>query len=178
MAQIVVTGARGTIGTLLTSGLTGHDLTSLDLPDADIRDADVLRPAFSGQDAVIHLAGAFHRENFQSRHIDPDNVTMDVNVINAVADAGVPRLILACSVHTDDYLTHTAPSLLTTATIGVPTSPYGARKLLLEALGRHLAAHRPVEVIAIRFGGVGHHDRPAPGREGTVHLRRRDCLMR
>jgi nucleoside-diphosphate-sugar epimerase len=176
MARIVVTGSGGTIGVLLMNGLSNQDLTGLDLPDADIRDIDVLRQACSGQDVVIHLAGDFRREHHRSRHIDPDNVTMDVNVINAVADTGVPRLILASSVHTDAYLTHTGPALLTTATVGVPTSPYGARKLLVEALGRHLAARRPVEVIAIRFGGVGTDDRRAPGGEGAVLLRRQDCL--
>jgi len=34
----------------------------------------------------------------------------------------------------------------------------------------------PVEVVAIRFGGVGTHDLLAPGREGAVFLRRRNCL--
>jgi hypothetical protein len=58
----------------------------------------------------------------------------------------------------------------------VPTGPYGARKQMLEALGRHYCTTAGLDVIAIRFGGVNRADTiPDDPAEAAVRLRRADC---
>jgi uronate dehydrogenase len=135
-----------------------YELTGLDLPDGDVGDYPRLVADCRGQDAIVHLAGEFTTENWLSGDIDPHNFRLDLNVLNASVEAGVRRVVLASSVHADDFIAHKGPDLLTAdAAQPVPTSPYGAHKLFIEGLGRHFATHAGREVVAIRFGGVSPH---------------------
>ena len=63
--KVLITGGAGLIGGILIDRLSDrYDITSLDLTEAegarsvvaDIADLDAIAPAFTGQDAVIHLA--------------------------------------------------------------------------------------------------------------------------
>lgn len=154
MTRVLITGSAGCIGTVLTRRLP-YQITGLDLPDHDIGDYPQLVAECRGQDAIVHLAGEFTTENWQSGDINPQNFRLDLNVLDAAVEAGVPRVVLASSVHVDSWLGYDGPELLSVdATQPVPTSPYGAHKLFLEGLGRHFAAHADREVVTIRFGGV------------------------
>lgn len=157
MRRVLVTGSAGVIGTVLTTHLP-YDITGLDLPDGDIADYPRLVEHCRGQDAVIHLAGEFTTENWRSGDINPANFRLDLNVLDAAVEARVRRIVLASSVHADDFFAHDGPGLITAdRALPVPTSPYGAHKLFLEAAGRHVAAHHGREVVALRFGGVTDH---------------------
>ena len=177
MRRVLVTGSAGVIGTVLTTHLP-YDITGLDLPDGDIADYPRLVEHCRGQDAVIHLAGEFTTENWRSGDINPANFRLDLNVLDAAVEARVRRIVLASSVHADDFFAHDGPGLITAdRALPVPTSPYGAHKLFLEAAGRHVAAHHGREVVALRFGGVTDHGVRLDNRvDAMVYLGHPDLL--
>jgi uronate dehydrogenase len=175
--SVLVTGGAGRIGTVLRRGWKGP-LTAFDLPDGDARDRAALIRAAAGHDAIVHLAAVLERENHINNEFWPDNQVMTVNALEAAVAAGVPRVVLASSVHTDRWWPPAADGRLLDPTHEpVPTSPYGASKVFMEALGRHFAAARGVEVVAVRFGGVNPRDRrPDDPLERAAWLPHADCL--
>lgn len=154
MKKIVITGANGTIGRVLQKGLKGYSIVPLDIPGFDVKDYGKLLGVFAGQELVVHLAWDTKVENSESGIINADNALMTFNVYRAATASGVRRVIMASSVHADEFLDWKGPKLLETNKIPIPTSPYGASKVFMEALGRYYAKHLNLEVICIRFGGV------------------------
>ncbi len=177
MRRVLITGSAGVVGTVLAANLP-YDVTGLDLPEDDIGDYPRLVDRCRGQDAVVHLAGDFTSENWRSGDIDPANFRLDMNVLNAAVEADVRRVVLASSVHADDFLGHNGSGLIAPdEPFPVPTSPYGAHKLFLEAAGRHVAAHSGREVVAIRLGGVTRHGHPTDHRiDNMVYLSHPDLV--
>jgi uronate dehydrogenase len=173
VARVAITGAAGTIGAVLLQGLDGHALTPLDLPGCDLLRADLARE-LRGHDAVVHLAWRSATESFHSKGFDPVNALMAHRVLEAAVAAGVGRVVAASSVHADRYRDLAGPEPLSPARTPEPDSPYGASKVLVEALGRYYAAHRGLEVVCIRFGGVTPRD-TEPDDPG-VWLRHADCV--
>ena len=155
MKKVAITGSSGKIGQVLQTGLQGCSMVyPLDLPWCDAKDMHALEREFPGKDVVIHLAWNAKIENWRSGTIDPDNTLMTFNVFQAAVNTRVPRVIMASSVHADEFLTWKRQELLTTDKTPFPTSPYGASKIFMEALGRYYSKHHNLEVICIRFGGV------------------------
>ena len=147
------------------------------LPEHDaLRLAD-LNVALMGARSVVHLAWNTRTENFRSGTMDPANALMTHNVLERSLYHGVERVILASSVHADEYPNPGREHIATTATLGIPDSPYGADKLFAEALGRHYAT-QGIEVVALRFGGVNRCDRQPvqDAAERAVWLSHRDCI--
>jgi uronate dehydrogenase len=177
MATVVVTGSSGKIGSVLTDDAGPHEVREFDLPECDMLDLSSVVQRCRGADALIHLAGQFTAENIFTDVIDPANVEMDLNAYRAAVQAGLPRVIVASSVHADQFYLHSGPDPLhPLAPHPVPTGPYGARKQMLEALGRHYCATAGLDVIAIRFGGVNRLDTiPDDPAEAAVRLTRADC---
>jgi uronate dehydrogenase len=174
MKRVLITGSKGVIGTVLTRSLP-YVITGLDLPENNVADYPALLEHCAGQDTLVHLAGEFKSENYRSGEINPQNFRLDLNVLKAAREAGVPRVILGSSVHADDFRAHRGPDPLTTDRVDpVPTSPYGAHKLFIEGLGRHFAAHEGLEVVAIRFGGVNAGD--TVGIDPLLYLSHRDLV--
>jgi nucleoside-diphosphate-sugar epimerase len=107
--KIAVTGAAGTVGSVLIRELFdhGHDVVAVDLAapaepigefmQADILDIGTLVEAFSGCDAVVHLAA------IREAGIAPPEVTFDVNArgtmnaIEAAVRARASRFVHASS---------------------------------------------------------------------------------
>lgn len=79
LKEIVITGSRGVIGSVLISGLSGFKITPLNLPDVDVRQYEQLLPYFKGKTTVIHLAKNRDRveENSRSDLYNPDNSLMN-----------------------------------------------------------------------------------------------------
>jgi nucleoside-diphosphate-sugar epimerase len=177
MATVVVTGSAGKIGSVLTEDAGPHEVREFDLPEYDMLDLSSVVRRCRGADALIHLAGQFAAENIFTDVIDPANVEMDLNAYRAATQAGLTRVIVASSVHADQFYLHSGPEPLhPSRPHPVPTGPYGARKQMLEALGRHYCATAGLDVIAIRFGGVNRHDTiPDDPAEAAVRLTRADC---
>jgi len=175
--KIVITGSNGVIGSILRGHLQEYKITPMDLPEVDVREYDKLLQIFPGHDGIIHLAWDKKTENFRSGKINPDNSSMTCNVYRAAVETGVPRVIMASSVHADSYSKWEGPGLLKPDRIPVPDSPYGASKLFMEALGRHYAQDYGLEVVCIRFGGINLRDRVNPeNKDSKVWLSQRDCV--
>jgi uronate dehydrogenase len=176
MARVTITGAAGTIGTVLMNGLGGHKLTGLDLPGCDLRHAD-LRRAFRRRDVVVHLAWNSTIDNAEQHSFDPDNATMTYRVYEAAVAAGVQRVVMASSVHADRYASWAGHGMLAPDAVPWPDSPYGAGKVMMESLGRYYAVHRGLEVVCIRFGGVSRiDDWPEDPDLRSTWLRHDDCV--
>lgn len=171
----LVTGAGGVIGTVLRAGLD-RELTPYELPENDARDERRLGRALEGSQAAIHLAWDTSAED-QLGGFAPDNILMALTFLEASADAGLERVVLASSVHADTFSPLCPGTLIDVRRTPTPDSPYGASKLWMEAYGRHIAATRDLEVLAIRFGGVNPSDTPPPDPvERAVWLPHRDCV--
>ena len=141
-----------------------------------MRDLDSLLPAVRGVRAIVHLAWESHSENSGSHGSDPDNRLMFANVYRAALQAGVPRVVMASSVHADDFRQHTGPPLRADRAPR-PQMPYGESKVAMEARGRLHARQGLEGSCACRFGGVTHDERiPQDRREADASLTHRDCV--
>ncbi|MBI2043721.1 NAD(P)-dependent oxidoreductase [Candidatus Pacearchaeota archaeon] len=155
MKKILITGAKGRIGQILTGGLgSSYLITSADLPGFDARRYEDVLTFSENKDAIIHLAWDTKTENYQHERIDPRNFIMFENVYKAALETNVPRVIMASSVHADDFR-GSHEKLLTSDRIPSPTCPYGAHKVFMEALGKYYST-KELEVVCVRFGLTGY----------------------
>lgn len=172
--KITITGAKGIIGTILSKSLLEHELTLLDLP-FDITNLKELEEKVEGQDAIIHLAWDSKSENYLSQGINTDNILMAYNVYTAAFRKGAKRVIMASTVHADNFYKETK-GLISIDRIPVPDSPYGASKVFIESLGRYFA-EKGLGVICVRLGGVNREDeKPEDPYEAKVWLKHKDCV--
>lgn len=159
--KIIITGAKGNIGRILTEGLQAeYTITGLDLPQYDVRDFKTLLEVFPGHSAVIHLAWDTETDNMSSGRINPENALMFENVYRAAVETRVKRVIMASSVHADRFYLPRSMKPLNPYDTPHPDSPYGADKVFMESLGRWYAHAKNLEVICIRFGGIGPENKP------------------
>ena len=164
--RILLTGAAGSIGTVLTSGLTdrGHDVVGLDRvvpespPDAwytvDCADPDAVAAVFAdlarsgGVDAVVHLAGIPDEASL------PDELDSHVRTTAALLDAmvahGVPRIVYASSNHAVGRTPRS--DLLTVDVRPRPDTFYGVAKVAAEALLSLYADRHGIDAVATRIG--------------------------
>ena len=177
--KVAIIGANGVIGTVLQKGLTDCDITPLGKDRVDARNLQDLILAFKNQDIIIHLALNPNkdkmRENYRNEQYDPDNSLMTYNVYKAAKETGVKRVIMASSIHADNFYNFKDPGKLTIDHIPTPDSPYGANKLFMEFLGKYFAT-KGLEVICVRFGGVNAGNiQPDEFTEHNVWLSHKDC---
>lgn len=181
ISRLGIVGVKGKIGTVLQEGLKGYEITSLDLPEIDVRNYTSLVEKIGGLDAVIHLALNPNRdeirENARNDVYDPDNSLMNYNVYKTALETGVKRVIMASSVHADNFYKWEGPGKLAVDNTPHPTTPYGANKVFMEALGRYYAS-QGLEVVCIRFGGVNPANKPPKDDfyENAVWLSHEDCV--
>ncbi|USZ68251.1 NAD(P)-dependent oxidoreductase [Halorussus salilacus] len=177
--DVLLTGAHGTVGSAITDHLD-REFTLLDReqpgdgddgresrPDydtvvADVTDYDAIRPAFDGQDAVVHLAGYPSTDGSWPEVLE-NNVVGTRNALEAAADAGVETFVFASTNHVVGmYEVENAPDIyhpdfdLTVDHTGPvrPDSPYGASKVCGEGFGRYYAENRGISFYAIRICSV------------------------
>lgn len=169
MAQCIVTGGAGFIGSHLTDRLIadGHSVTVIDnlilgkkefvhedavFHKADIRDFADIRPSFDGADAVFHLAA---EPRLPLSIEDPIgthevNVTGTLNVLEAARQAGVKKFVFTSSaaVYGDEPLPIAAdvpPN---------PKSPYGLHKYMGEQYARLYSALYDMDTVCLRYFNV------------------------
>lgn len=194
MKNVLVTGGAGRIAAVISKQL--GEKFSFDFVDinptggqhkAVINRLDIganypgLRNAMLGKDVVIHLAWNSN-ENWRSLITVPENKTMLENVYRAAVEAKVKRVIMASSVHADDYQNFRGENsgivgfARTSHNYRGPDSPYGATKIYMEALGEWYSNRHELEVICVRFGGVAVDDKPREEKNyDKIWLSRRDC---
>jgi nucleoside-diphosphate-sugar epimerase len=176
MMRIAITGSRGVVGTVLTKGLAHMDITQMDLPDRDICDYPTLVDAFRGQEAVVHLAWVAESAP-GSKALHHDNFTMIQQVYRAALEAGVPRVVMASSVHAADVRGLHPSTVGRLSETGVPNGAYGAAKQFVESLGMYYAG-KGLEVTCLRFGAVNSTDTEPTQNdfERAVWLRHKDLV--
>jgi nucleoside-diphosphate-sugar epimerase len=154
--RVVLTGAGGLIGRAIAPLLpAGWDLLRTDLraengiAALDVTDLDACRAAFTGADAVVHLAAVPDPDASWERLL-PANVVGAHQVALAAGDCGVRRLVLASSLQA----VSAAPvdTQLRATDAARPANLYGATKAWAEALGSWVAATTATSVVALRIG--------------------------
>ncbi len=164
--MIAVTGAGGFIGTALCHALVqaGAPVREVRRPGApppmegleraEIADLErsALTRAFAGADVVVHLAGRAHRLRDDAG--DPLAAFRRVNVegtrvvVEAAADAGVRRVLVASSVKAVGESTLIP---WTEQTTPAPLDPYGVSKLESERVAFAAGAERGIDTVVMRF---------------------------
>lgn len=111
MKNILITGSEGTIGRIIRNNLTDYAITLFDLPKHDARNYPDLLEALYKHDVLIHLAWNTKIDNYKSSKIDPDNCLMTYNAYECAKLTKVKRIIMASSVHANDFSRHRTPPL-------------------------------------------------------------------
>ncbi len=162
--RVLVAGAAGSLGRVITAGLVGlgHDVVGLDLVpapsgtsyawhEADCADADAVAAVFAEErlDAVVHLAGAPEELSL------PEELTSHVLTTAALLDAmlahRVPRIVYASSNHAVGR-TPRGDGQLTEDALPRPDTYYGVAKVAAEALLRLFAERHDIDVVSCRIG--------------------------
>jgi nucleoside-diphosphate-sugar epimerase len=174
--RVLITGAEGTIGTILRQHLADrYHLSALTRDPApfpshvaDVADLEAIAPAFAGVDAVVHLAASSAVETPWAE-ILPNNLVGTYNAFEAARRAGVGTVVFASSNHTiGGYELDGAPDLYELddpraydhAAELRPDSLYGVSKVYGEALGRLYADQYGLRVVCLRIGSVRAEDNP------------------
>ncbi|MGP3970862.1 NAD-dependent epimerase/dehydratase family protein [Streptomyces sp. 6N223] len=160
---ILLTGAAGTVGTLMRGLLPGYgyELRSLDVapvpgePDAitaGLGDRAALREAVAGTDAVLHLAGISLESSFDE--ILRSNIEGTYNLYEAAREEGVRRIVFASSNHAVGYTPWPGKDdpLIP---IDVPRRPdtfYGLSKCFGEDLAQLYWDKHGIETVSVRIG--------------------------
>lgn len=176
--KIVITGAKGIIGTVLRTGLSGYPLRNLDLPWNDLRKYSLTRAFLKNADTVIHLAWNKEFDNHITPNCSADNTAMFMNILRAAIELKIPRLIMASSVHADNFSSWAGPGLMHCDSAAAPSSKYGCHKLFMELLSENYAKSAVSEIICIRFGWVNKENEcfsQASDVDKSVFLKHEDC---
>lgn len=176
MTTVLVTGAAGKVAHLLRPGLTGLGLRAVDTREvtgwdgADTRTGDLADPAFTaaaveGMDAVVHLA-ANPSPGASWEQLRGPNGDAVMTLLDAAWKAGVPKVVLASSVHAMAGYVADLPAgtLVDPAWPVRPCCAYGATKAFAEAYGRTVADGAGPAVLCLRLGGVV----PRPSDTGNL----------
>ena len=196
--KVLITGMSGLIGGLLKDHLQqagGYELAALNRRhvegvtnfQADIADLEAIKPAFEGQDVVVHLAAYVEGQDWEGQHAG--NVVGTYNVYEAARLAGVKRIVFASSNQTCGSFEQVPPyadicagrydrvpadfPLINHEQIR-PASLYGAAKVWGEALGRHFADDYGISIICVRIGRVNRENRPQSVIDNAIYLSHRD----
>lgn len=169
--RLLVTGAAGSIGTVVTAGLLagGHDVFGLDrvpaldesmVPwfTADCTDADAVEAVFAelvgsgGLDAVVHLAG-YPGEASLPEELASHVVTTAV-LLDAMVAHGVTRMVYASSNHAVGRTPRAGlpEGLLTVDARPRPDTFYGVGKVAAEGLLSLYADRYGIDALSTRIG--------------------------
>ncbi len=176
MAQYLVTGGAGFIGSNLCHALvgrgervrvldnlsTGHEANIADLIAAghlelirgDVTDRDAVGKAMAGVDYVLHQAAVASVQRSIDDPLTSDfaNVHGTVTVLNAAQKAKVKRVVYAAS--SSAYGNKAAGSAKVETMIPEPLSPYAVSKLAAEYYMKAFYASYGLETVALRYFNV------------------------
>jgi uronate dehydrogenase len=163
--RVLVTGAAGSIGRVVTPGLDarGHEVVGADLlPDPhptgrlwhvlDVADAAAVDAAVAAQplDTVVHLAGVPDETDL------PTALASHVHTTGALLDAmlehSVTRMVYASSNHAVGRTPHQGGGRLGVDARPRPDTFYGVAKVAAEALLSLYADRYGFDVVACRIG--------------------------
>ena len=198
--KIGITGAEGTIGSVLRNGLSNkYKIISFTLQTQDFETVQVdlsnnneIKGKFEGLDALIHLA-ADPRPEASWESVKKNNLEATYNVYNEVKNAGVKKIIFASTNHTQhgDTLLSTPETLdlkknkiLSLENNTNPDSLYAVSKLFGEDLGKYFSEQHKIKFIGLRIGWIVKGDDPTimcgtPSEDylRSMYLSHRDCIQ-
>jgi uronate dehydrogenase len=188
--RILVTGAAGSIGRVVTLGLCarGHEVVGLDLvpePEGftgdwhtiDCADVDAVTAVFEAErlDAVVHLAGHPGEASL------PASLTSHVITTAALLDAmvahRVSRIVYASSNHAVGRTPRRGLAPEAPLTVDVRPRPdtfYGVSKVAAEALLSLYADRHGIDAVSCRIGSFL--DEPTTRRALSTWLSPDDCV--
>src|SRR5262245_59701531 len=165
--RFLITGGAGFIGAALANYLVGQGHTVRVLDDLSTGDSDRLDPAIhftrgdvedkpkvwrllNKIDCVYHLAArvSVPESVLYPHEYNKTNVNGTVDIMEAMRDAGVKRVVLASSgaVYGEQGLDRVHESLLP-----IPDSPYDVSKLAAEGYVRSIGGGWGIETVALRI---------------------------
>ena len=162
---VVVTGGLGRVATVVLPWLRKHYRVRLvdsavpakrteGLVQADIGDPDEAREVLAGADAVLHLAG--NSSPWQTwDSVYAANVWTTQVTLEAAAAHGVPKVVLASSLHAAGEYNRPQYRPVDPRLDPRPCCPYGLGKVVLESLGRMHAERTGTSVTCLRLGLTG-----------------------
>jgi uronate dehydrogenase len=183
--RVLVTGAAGSIGQVVTAGLAanGHQVIALDRAPShgdydgpwhlvDCADPDAVAAVFADEelDAVVHLAGYPGEANLPDSFVS--HVLTTAALLDAMVAHGVTRLVYASSNHAVGRTPR--DGVLTVETRPRPDTFYGVSKVASEALMSVYADRYGIDVIACRIGSF--EPRPESVRHLSTWLSHDDCV--
>ncbi|MGZ4455615.1 MAG: NAD-dependent epimerase/dehydratase family protein [Nocardioides sp.] len=183
--RVLVTGAAGSIGTVLVDGLAdrGHHVVGLDrvpAPDGyvgawhliDCADPDAVAAVFAEDsfDAVVHLAG--HPGEGSLPESLTSHVTTTAALLDAMVEHDVTRLVYAGSNHAVGRTPRT--DLLTVDARPRPDTFYGVGKVAAEAVMSLYADRYGLDVVSCRIGSFL--PEPETVRHLSTWLSHDDCV--
>jgi len=164
--KVLITGASGTIGTLLSTRLADtydlvlHGGRAPKTPEqekdkrlqwADLGDYPALLALMKGVDTVIHLAGAASPVSTWDDVLTA-NLAGFRNTIEAAREAGVRRFVFASSNHAMGGYDRAQEWPVYPGDLPRPDSLYGVSKAFGETLGRFYHEEHGIDFIALRIG--------------------------
>lgn len=177
--RVIVTGARGRLGTILAPHLLdrGYDVLGIDAPgsvlrpesdrplrtvatvDVDLRDEDATKATIHDADAIVHLANHPGPNRGTAQTVFNENVSMDMNVFQSAVDAGIEKIVFASSAQvyqgkltTREEVRRHLPAVPIDA--GLPPSPrnpYGLSKLAGETMLEYFCNTYAVSGVSLRL---------------------------
>ncbi len=184
MHRVLITGAAGTIGTVLRNGLRGRypvirlsDVAPLgealpgeELDHADLTDMAAVEAAMDGVDGVVHLGAKSVEDTWEN--ILSVNIAGTYNVFEAARRRGVSRVLFASSVHAIGF--HRREKRLDATERTRPDSRYGVSKTFGENLGSLYADKHGIGVMCMRIGTCL--DRPLDARHLSTRISHPDIV--
>jgi nucleoside-diphosphate-sugar epimerase len=183
--RVVVTGAGGSLAADILPTLrdAGYVVVGLDLAQGastradewvtgSVTDRALLRDAFQGADAVIHLAGIPLEAEWAA--ILEANIDGTEAVLRAARDAAVRKVVLASSIHATGFTE--VPPAGKRLDDDVPVRPdtyYGVSKAAAEALGSLYHDRYGLDVVCLRI--ASRYARPTGERMLASWLSPRDA---
>ncbi len=161
--RVLVTGAAGSIGSTVTTGLTdrGHEVVGLDvLPgpegfagawhSVDCADPDAVLAVFASgpPEAVVHLAG--HPDEAGLLDSLHSHVVTTAALLDAMVEQWCRRIVYASSNHAVGRVPRA--SAVDARTLPRPDTFYGVAKVGAEALLRLYADRYGLDAVACRIG--------------------------
>jgi uronate dehydrogenase len=188
--RILLTGAAGSIGRVVTLGLCarGHEVVGLDLvpePEGftgdwhtvDCADPDAVMAVFEAErvDAVVHLAG--HPGEGSLPASLTSHVVTTAALLDAMVTHRVQRIVYASSNHAVGRTPRrdvAEDGALGTDTPPRPDTYYGVGKVAAEALLQLFADRHGIDAVACRIGSFL--ERPETRRGLSTWLSPDDCV--
>lgn len=185
MKRVLMTGAAGGVGTMLTPLLRGLypelRLSDMRTPAAlaagdtfvaaDLTKIDEVAKACDGIDGILHFGGYSIEGTWDQ--IRAANIEGCYNLFEAARAKGVKRIVFASSNHAVGFYPRTAR--IGTSVTPRPDSRYGVSKVFGEALGALYAEKHGMSVTSLRIGNVGL--KPLDQRRLSIWLHPEDLLQ-